>query len=225
MAIDVPQGSTCGLTLFLLYINDLFWGLVSIQTVHFADDMTLYRKFKTFRDISDEVEIDIGRLQRQVYMLDMETFMNKFFNLVHFEFFITWQHIPWVQYEKFTSHTSLIVGAYLEAHLGTYRSLLPWCLRGFMACPWLVDSSHDHFVLKIISYQVYHMYPTRFKSDSNSKLNLPLFFKAKWKASFIYRGMAQWNRIPGQIGDSDSVKSFRKKLKNQIISISFYSSI
>ena len=30
---------------------------------HFADDTTLYRKFKTFRDNSDEVENDIELLK------------------------------------------------------------------------------------------------------------------------------------------------------------------
>ena len=87
----------------------------------------------------------------------------------------------------------------------------------------LVDFSHYHFVRKIISYQVHHMYPTRFKSDG--KLNLPLFFKAKCQASFIYRGLTLWNRIPGHIRDSDSVKSFRKLLKSQIILNSSPSSI
>ena len=44
--------------------------------------------------------------------------------------------------------------------------------------------------------------------------NLPLFFvfKAKYQASFIYRGMAIWNRLPSNIRDTDSVKSFRKVL-------------
>ena len=79
----------------------------------------------------------------------------------------------------------------------------------------MVDSSHDHFVREIISYQVHHMYPTWFIFDG--KLYLPLFFKAKCRASFIYRGMALWNRIKGHIRDSNSVKSFRKILKNQII--------
>ena len=49
--------------LFLLYINHLFQALVSIQTVHFVDDTTLYLKFKTFRDISDKVYINIELLQ------------------------------------------------------------------------------------------------------------------------------------------------------------------
>ena len=87
----------------------------------------------------------------------------------------------------------------------------------------LVDSSHDHFVRKIISYQVHHLYPTRFKSDG--KLNLPLFLKAKCQASFIYGGLTLWNRTPGYIRDADSFKSFRKLLKNHIILNSFYSSI
>ena len=63
VSVGIPQGSTCGPMLFLLYINDLSRALVSMQTVHFADDTTLYRRFKTFGDISDEVEIDIEHLQ------------------------------------------------------------------------------------------------------------------------------------------------------------------
>ena len=46
---------SCRAMLFLFYITDLFRALASMQTVHFANDSALYRKFKTLRDISDEV--------------------------------------------------------------------------------------------------------------------------------------------------------------------------
>ena len=52
MSIDVPQGSTCEPIVFLLYMNDLFRALVSMQTVPFFADDT------TFRDISDEIDIE-----------------------------------------------------------------------------------------------------------------------------------------------------------------------
>ena len=63
----------------------------------------------------------------------------------------------------------------------------------------LVDFSHHHFLGKIISEQVHYMYSTGFKS--NGELNLP-FFKAKWQAPFIYRGMELWNRILSHVRDS-----------------------
>ena len=54
--------------------------LVSKQTVYFADATTLYLNFKTFLDVSDEINIDIKRLQEwlKVNRLSLNIFKTKF---------------------------------------------------------------------------------------------------------------------------------------------------
>ena len=56
-----------------------------MQTVHFAVDTTLYPKLKTFRDVSDGVEIDIEHLQEwlKVNRLSLNVSKTKFMILTN----------------------------------------------------------------------------------------------------------------------------------------------
>ena len=64
MALGVPQGSTLGPLLFLLYINDIHRALNVMQTVHFADDTTLYLRADKSDIIAPIVNEELERLNQ-----------------------------------------------------------------------------------------------------------------------------------------------------------------
>ena len=55
----VPQGSTLGPQLFLLYINDMENSLKNMGIIHFADDSTLHMKFRKDFNISTTVNNEL----------------------------------------------------------------------------------------------------------------------------------------------------------------------
>ena len=61
--MGVPQGSTLGPLFFILYINDMKNCLSSLKVLHFADDSTLYKKFKS-TDIVPSVNADLASLNK-----------------------------------------------------------------------------------------------------------------------------------------------------------------
>ena len=60
-----PQGSVLGLTLFLIYGNDLLGGLNS-EGKHFADDVKLYRKVTCPED-RENLQDDLCKLAEWSY--------------------------------------------------------------------------------------------------------------------------------------------------------------
>ena len=60
VSAGVPQGSILGLLLFLMYINDLSYGLSS-TTKHFADDTSLFSVVHDVTQSTNELNDDLEK--------------------------------------------------------------------------------------------------------------------------------------------------------------------
>ena len=61
--IGVPQGSTLGPLLFILYVNDMKNCFSNLKVIHFADDSTLYKSFNS-TSVVDVVNSDLECLRK-----------------------------------------------------------------------------------------------------------------------------------------------------------------
>jgi len=62
-----------------------------------------------------------------------------------------------------------------------------------------------------------HDYTTRF-SDRNT-YNKPLYLKSKCQNSFLFRSVGLWNGIPEEIKTCATLSGFKKRLKNELLSL------
>ena len=71
---------------------------------------------------------------------------------------------------------------------------------------------HPHFCNRFQSLYVEHSYVTRFKIDG--RLYLPFFRKASGHKSFLFNAIDNWNKLPTDIRESQTLSHFKSKLRS-----------
>jgi len=64
--IGVPQGSTSGPLLFILYMNDFRNSLTHLKSIHFADDTTLYKQLNPSVDHAVLINAELANVQEWI---------------------------------------------------------------------------------------------------------------------------------------------------------------
>ena len=64
--IGVPQSSTLGPLLFILYINDLNKFLTMLKFINFADETTLYLDINPSNDNASLINFELTRVQTRI---------------------------------------------------------------------------------------------------------------------------------------------------------------
>ena len=72
--MGVPQGSTLGPLLFILYINDMSNPLSSLEVVHFADDSTLHLSMNKNENIGPRVNEELAIIN--TWLISNKLFLN-----------------------------------------------------------------------------------------------------------------------------------------------------
>ena len=72
--IGVPQGSTLGPLLFIIYINDMKNSLSHLKVVHFADDSTLYLDYNKNSDISPQINSELNEIK--IWLMSNKLYLN-----------------------------------------------------------------------------------------------------------------------------------------------------
>jgi hypothetical protein len=70
----VPQGSTLGPLLFILYINDLLLSISNCNTDMHADDSTIHISGRNILDIQIKVQEDLNKIE--LWCKDINMFIN-----------------------------------------------------------------------------------------------------------------------------------------------------
>ena len=77
--------------------------------------------------------------------------------------------------------------------------------------------NHDYFNMKLELQLPNHYHCTR--HVESSCFNIPFYHKSLSKKFYFYNCINAWNSLPGDIKESNSLLSFKKKLKNYLLHI------
>ena len=76
---------------------------------------------------------------------------------------------------------------------------------------------NPYFRDKISSLQSNFTYQTRFISNQN--ITPPLFIRARCHSSFLFQSISFWNTLPVELKESATINSFKRNLRNYMLSL------